>query len=231
MRVWVTRTEPGASRLAQRLADAGYAVLNAPVLRIADTGAAPPDGCFDFVLFVSAHAVERAFAGGVELATAVTAGIGAGAENALRRRGIEPRPTGLANAAAVPSALGTPPARTLVVKGHGGRDVVQNWLRSHDAAVAEWNVYRRVPMVPALADERIDVIVAASGDGVAEIGKHWFADGRSGDVPLLVPSRRVARLAAATGFDHAVVADGAGDDAVMAALTELRGSQVGWRVG
>ena len=79
--------------------------------------------------------------------------------------------------------------------------------------------------------ERIDVIVAASGDGVAEIGKHWFADGRSGEVPLLVPSRRVARLAAAAGFDHAVVADGAGDDAVMAALTELRGSQVGWRVG
>ena len=227
MRVWVTRTEPGASRLARRLADAGYSVLNAPVLRIADTGVAAPAGCFDFVLFVSAHAVERAFARGLELRPGVAAGIGAGAENALRRRGIEPRLTGLTNAAAVPSALGTPPARTLVVKGHGGRDVVQNWLRGQDAAVAEWNVYRRVPTTPALDGERIDVIVAASGDGVVEIGKHWFADGRSGGVPLLVPSPRVAELAAAAGFDHAVVADGAGDDAVMAALKELRGSQVG----
>lgn len=224
MRIWVTRTEPGASRLARRLTRAGHTVLNAPVLRIEDTSNAAPAGCFDFVLFVSSHAVERAFATGWDpaLIPGVAAGIGGAAETALRRRGIRTRLCGVADAAAVTRVLVKPPPRTLVVKGEGGRDVVQNWVRSHGASVAEWDVYRRVPARPALGDERIDAIVAASGDGVREVAALWFAVGRSGSVPLLVPSSRVAGLAEAAGFDNVVVTAGAADDAVVAALGKLR---------
>lgn len=226
MRVWVTRTEPGAGRLSRRLASAGHAVLNAPVLHIEDTSNAAPTGCFDFVLFVSSHAVERAFATGWgdTLSPGVAAGIGAAAHAALSRRGIRTTLCGLTDAAAVTRALVTPPPRTLVVKGEGGRDVVQNWVRSHGASVTEWDVYRRVPARPALGDERIDAIVAASGDGVREIAAIWFAGGRSGSVHLLVPSSRVAGLAVAYGFDNAVVTAGAADDAVVAALEMLRES-------
>ena len=32
--IWVTRTEPGASRLAARLDDSGYRVVKQPLLRI-----------------------------------------------------------------------------------------------------------------------------------------------------------------------------------------------------
>ena len=224
MRVWVTRTEPGASRLSQRLACAGHAVLNAPVLRIEDTSNAAPEGCFDFVLFVSSHAVERAFASGWggALPPGVAAGIGAAAETALRSRGVRPRDCGWTDAAAVTRTLVTPPPRTLVVKGEGGRDVVQDWVRSHGASVAEWDVYRRVPAKPDLGDGGIDGIVAASGDGVREIAGLWFAGGRSGSVPLLVPSSRVADLAVASGFDNALVCRGATDDAVVATLEKLR---------
>ena len=224
MRIWVTRTEPGASRLSRRLTGAGHAVLNAPVLRIEDTSNAAPTGCFDFVLFVSGHAVERAFATGwgSALVPGVAAGIGRAAETALRSRGIRTRFCGVADAAAVTRALVTPLPRTLVVKGEGGRDVVQNWARSHGASVAEWDVYRRVPARPALGDETIDAIVAASGDGVREVGALWFAGGRSGSVPLLVPSSRVAALAIEHGFNNAVVTAGAADGAVVAALKKLR---------
>ena len=224
MRVWVTRTEPGAGRLSQRLEGAGHAVLNAPVLRIEDTSNAAPKGCFDFVLFVSRHAVERAFATGwgPALGPGVAAGIGAAAAAALRSRGIRTRLCGVADAASVTRALVVPPPRTLVVKGEGGRDVVQNWVRSHGASVVEWDVYRRVSARPALGDERIDAIVAASGDGVRAIAELWFVGGRGGRVPLLVPSSRVARLAAWHGFDNVVVTAGAADDAVVAALEELR---------
>lgn len=224
MRVWVTRTEPGASRLSRRLARAGYAALNAPVLYIEDTANPAPKGCFDFVLFVSAHAVERAFATGwgSALRRGVAAGIGAAAETALSSRDVRMRVCGLADAVAVTHALVTPPARTLIVKGEGGRDVVQNWVRSHGAYVADWDVYRRVPASPDLGDDTIDAIVAASGDGLREIAELWFADGRSGSVPLLVPSLRVADLAGANGFDNAIVTDGAADDAVVAALSRLR---------
>lgn len=224
MRIWVTRTEPGASRLSRRLARAGHAVLNAPVLRIEATSDAAPPGCFDFVLFVSSHAVERAFATGwgAALSPGVAAGIGRATEVALRSRGIRTRLCGVADAAAVTRALVAAPPRTLVVKGEGGRDVVQNWVRSHGASVTEWDVYRRVPARPALGDERIDAIVAASGDGLREIAEIWFAGGRSGGVHLLVPSRRVAGLAVACGFDNTVVTAGAADDAVVAALGKLR---------
>ena len=224
MRVWVTRTEPGASRLSRRLARAGYGALNAPVLYIEDTANPAPKGCFDFVLFVSAHAVERAFATGwgAALRPGVAAGIGAAAETALSSRDVRMRVCGLADAVAVTHALVTPPARTLIVKGEGGRDVVQNWVRSHGAYVADWDVYRRVPASPDLGDDTIDAIVAASGDGLREIAELWFADGRSGSVPLLVPSLRVADLAVANGFDNAIVTDGAADDAVVAALSRLR---------
>jgi len=194
------------------------------VLHIEDTANAAPTGGFDLVLFVSSHAVDRAFATGWEpvLAPRVAAAIGGAAEAALRDRGIRPRLCGVADAAAVTRALVTPPPRTLVVKGEGGRDVVQNWVRSHGACVAEWDVYRRVPATPVLGDQRIDAIVAASGDGVREIAELWFAGGRSGSVPLLVPSSRVRDLAVACGFDNAVVTAGAADDAVVAALDELR---------
>ena len=224
MRVWVTRTEPGASRLSRRLTGAGYAALNAPVLYIEDTANPAPMGCFDFVLFVSAHAVERAFATGwgAALRPGVAAGIGAAAEAALNSRDVRIRVRGLADATAVTHALGTPPARTLIVKGEGGRDVVQNWVRTHGASVAEWDIYRRVPASPDLGDDTIDAIVAASGDGLREIAELWFADGRSGSVPLLVPSLRVADLAVANGFDNAIVTAGAADDAVVAALSRLR---------
>ena len=224
MRVWVTRTEPGASRLSRRLTRAGHTVLNSPVLHIEGTAKAAPKGCFDFVLFVSSHAVERAFATGwgAALRPGVAAGIGAAAETALRSRGVGTRFRGLADATAVTHALVTPPPRTLIVKGEGGRDVVQNWARSHGASVAEWDVYRRVPARPNLRHETIDAIVAASGDGLREIAELWFADGRSGSVPVLVPSSRVAGLAVASGFDNAIVTDGAADDAVVAALLRLR---------
>ena len=224
MRVWITRTEPGADRLSRRLTRTGYAVLNAPVLHIEATSNPAPRGCFDFVLFVSSHAVARAFATGwgAALRPGVAAGIGAAAETALSSRGVRTRFCGLTDAMAVTRALVTPPSRTLIVKGEGGRDVVQNWVRSHGASVAEWDVYRRIPARPNLGDEVIDAIVAASGDGLREIAKLWFADGRNGSVPLLVPSARVAGLAAACGFDNAIVTDGAADDAAVAALLRLR---------
>jgi len=226
MRIWVTRTEPGASRLSRRLTCAGHAVLNAPVLNIEATSNVAPTGCFDFVLFVSSHAVERAFATGwgAALVPGAAAGIGRAAENALRSRGIRTKLGVVADAAAVTRALVTAPPRTLVVKGEGGRDVVQNWVRSHGASVTEWDVYRRVPARPIIGDERIDAIVAASGDGLREIAEIWLAGGRSGSVHLLVPSSRVAGLAVACGFDNAVVTAGAADDAVMAALGKLRES-------
>ena len=59
-RVWVTRTEPGCSRQAKALEAAGYDVLAAPVLGVAETGAERPAGSFQHVFFLSEQAVRAA---------------------------------------------------------------------------------------------------------------------------------------------------------------------------
>ena len=64
MRVWITRTEPGATRLAAAVEQLGFTALKAPVLRIEPCCAKPPQGPFDFALFVSEHAVVHAAANG-----------------------------------------------------------------------------------------------------------------------------------------------------------------------
>ena len=229
MRIWVTRTEPGAERLTAQLADQGYAAFKAPVLDIEPAATPPPRSCFDFVLFVSVHAVTQAFANGwtAHRGGGVIAGIGGAAETALRQHGVEPGLAGLASAVDAVAKLQSPPSRTLIVKGEGGRDVVQNWLRARGATVVEWDVYRRVPTTPAVHGQQIDVIVAASGEGLPMIARIWFADRRSAGVPLLVPSARAAEVAAACGFENVVETGGASDRAVLAALAKLQEVNVG----
>lgn len=60
MRIWVSRPEPGAARTARRLEGLGHAVLVAPVLAIAPTGAPVPEGAFDGLILTSGNAVTAA---------------------------------------------------------------------------------------------------------------------------------------------------------------------------
>jgi len=151
--------------------------------------------------------------------------IGEATARALRALGVEPTWPTQANADGIVRALApTPPRRALVVKGMGGRTVVQAWLQDQGREVHEWNVYRRVPRDVAIAGESIDAIVAASGEGLRVVEQLWFAERRDARVPLVVPSKRVAGLATAMGFESVVVAAGAGAAAVVDALLKLDGS-------
>lgn len=219
--VWVTRTEPGASRLAAALRVHGHRVLTVPVLTIAPSGESPPRGCFDFVLFVSENAVRCAAAAGwrqTAWADCPAAAIGSAGEAALREHGVKPCLQALADAHAVTVALSAAPKRCLIVKGEGGRQVLQDWLRRNGAAVAEWNVYRRRRVAPNIVASSIVTVVASSGEGLAAAAKVWFAAGGDPAARLLVPSERIAREAARLGFRTIVVTLGAGAGAVVAAL-------------
>ena len=224
MRVWITRTEPGATRLATEIRRLGLATFKAPVLRIEPRRIEPPQGPFDLALFVSEHAVAHAARNGWAQAPwrgCPTAAIGASASDALRQHGIEPCLAAVADAASVFDALTAVPRRTLIVKGQGGRDVLQRTLRQHGGTVVEWDVYRRVAANPDLAGQDVDAIVAGSGAGVRAIAKIWFAAGRDAATPLLAPSPRVAELAAQAGFENVVVTLGASAAAVGTALRPL----------
>ena len=221
MRVWLARTEPGATRQAATLAAQGFEVLKAPVLGIEPLPGTPPEGSFDVVVFVSEHAVSCAAANGWPDGPALP--IGTAAARALEEQGVEPSWPAQANAQGVVDILApSPPDRTLVVKGQGGRTTLQDWLRARQRTAVEWDVYRRVPLHPRISGERVDAIVASSGDGLRFVEQLWFADRRDSRVPLLVPSERVADLAQAMGFERVVATASAGSSAVVDALLKLR---------
>ena len=207
--------------MAAAIEQLGLTAFKAPVLRIEPCRAKPPPGPFDFALFVSEHAVVHAVANGWLRApwhSCPTAAIGAAASATLRDHGVAPCMAAQADAADVLRALPALPHTTLIVKGEGGRDLLQRKLRCAGGTVVEWDVYRRTVVKPDLADEDIDAIVASSGEGARAIANIWFSAGRSARVPLLVPSQRVAEVAAQAGFDNVVVTLGANPTAVGAAL-------------
>ena len=88
MRVWVTRTEPGASRLAAALRAAGHTVWTRPTLDIEHLAAPPPPGEFALTVFLSEHAVAGAFANGWAPGPAMA--IGTATAAALRTHGVCP---------------------------------------------------------------------------------------------------------------------------------------------
>ena len=221
MRIWLTRTEPGATRQAATLASHGFDVLAAPVLAIEPMRSTPPEAPFDVVVFVSEHAVSCAAANGWRDGPALA--IGTATARTLQTLGATPDWPTQANAQGAVDVLApSPPARTLVVKGVGGRTTIQDFLRSRHRTVEEWIVYRRVPLDPGVSGADIDAIVAGSGDGLRVVEQLWFAERRDARIPLLVPSERVADLAKAMGFERVVVTQGAGGAAVAQALLKLR---------
>lgn len=221
MRVWITRTQPGADRLAKALTAHGYETFAAPVLGIERVPSQPPEGSFEQVVFVSEHAVAEAVANGCLRASwrgCPWLAIGAAAHRLLRGHGVAPGMAPAASSEDLIERLRPAPKRMLIVKGEGGSETLQRWLREANGEAAEWNVYRRRPLSPDIAGEAIDAIATSSGEGLRVVQRLWFGDHRSVAVLLLAPSSRVADMAERLGFHNVVVTLGANPDAVLDGL-------------
>ncbi len=221
MRVWVTRTEPGASRLGARLVDAGFEAWVHPVLEIEPISAPPPPGQFALTVFLSGHAVESAIRNGWNATSAMA--VGKRTRRALERHGIDARtPEHSSSEGIIASLSAGPPQNVLIAAGEGGRGLLERWLADRGIPVVKWSLYRRVAVSGSLdAAEVIDAIVGSSAAALRAVADMWFSSSRSANVAMLVPSGRVAESARALGFAHVFVTEGAGDAAVVAALRQI----------
>lgn len=113
--------------------------------------------------------------------------------------------------------------KVLILCGEGGRELIADGLRARGAQVDRAEVYRRerpaeapAAVTTALAEWRPQVVVLTSAEALA----HWqdLAGSAAGAMPLLVVSERIAALARAGGADEVIVARGARDPDVIAAL-------------
>lgn len=123
-------------------------------------------------------------------------------------------------------ALDVSEPRVLIVRGEGGREHIAETLRCRGAEVDCLELYRRyLPEYPAgtllrtLRSERLNAVVVSSGQGLLSLHELAAADWRAlVELPLFVPSPRVAQMAAQMGAKIIVDCRGAGTAALLAAL-------------
>ena len=125
-------------------------------------------------------------------------------------------------------ALDVADPRVLILCGEGGREHIAGTLRRGGVQVEILELYRRyLPDYPPgtlcaiLRSERLNALVVSSGQGLQSLhelaGSDWAT---LRELPLFVPSPRVAAMAASLGTKTIVDCRGAGTAALLAALRE-----------
>ena len=233
--VWVTRTEPGASRLAARLERAGYRVVKQPLLRVegclddALSLLAQEAASFDLIIAVSAHAVRFA----MPLILAHGPGeapdgprwvaVGAQTADALVEFGVQAEVPEAESSEGILS--GTVPGdlsgqRVLLLCGVGGRELLALELRRRGADVVRFEAYRRVPATLAAAPSAVDVALIASAEAGNALAR-LLPNEAGRRLRLVAGSERIAQELTGRGFTAVAVAEGPGNDAMLAAVDRL----------
>lgn len=259
MHLLITRSEPGASRMAQEFAALGHSSVVCSLVRIVATlrswvagirspADERPEDCFDHVIFVSEHAVQHGVAAVQKLAagarwyaigpateaalTAVIRQYRAGDFAAESIKVRVPQPARSEGLLAEQHLQMLNHQRVLLVAGEDGRELIADTLRNRGALVTNWLTYRRealpaTTLAHALSeneDERqmqtVDACVASSGQGLELLTRQWLNAGGGADLPVCVPSPRVATLALELGWQTPVLCDGASAQATIAGLEE-----------
>lgn len=125
-------------------------------------------------------------------------------------------------------ALDVADPRVLILRGEGGREHIAETLRRRGVQVDRLALYRRYlpdyppgTLIETLRSERLNAVVVSSGQGLLSLQQLAGADWPAlCELPLFVPSPRVAEMAATLGAKTIVDCRGAGTAALLAALRE-----------
>lgn len=125
--------------------------------------------------------------------------------------------------------------KTLLVKGRGGRDLLYETLTARGAKVSTLHLYERVK--PKLNPQQLNllltgehqVLVVTSGDALSQylsfVKSRFIASSAVKEQLnrcwLLVPSYRIEEQARQLGFNSVINTEGAGADAILAAVKAL----------
>jgi len=123
-------------------------------------------------------------------------------------------------------AIARPNSRVLILRGEGGRELLAERLRDLGASVDYLELYRRFlpaydagTLMQRIQVERLNGLVVSSGQGFIHLqalaGPDWP---QVAQLPLFVPSPRVAEMARAAGASKVVDCRGASAAALLVAL-------------
>ena len=250
--VLVTRPEGQAGPLLESLASAGFSACHQPLLELLPLATLPQqvrqavldlDG-YQHVIFISANAVRFGLDTIDDYWPQLPAGvhwyaIGDKTADLLSQRGLAPLTPGAEMSSegllALPSLAQVAGDRVLIVKGVGGRDTLRDTLAERGARVDELACYeRRCPdlaegaLARLLQGQDVGAIAISSGEGLQNLLALLSGEESTKfrDIVLIVPSRRVEKMARDAGFDWVEVAANASDEAVLAALQQWRSGSI-----
>ena len=235
----LTRPRGDSERLAEVLQAEGVQTVILPLMTIESTLAAeqaiaPQLTPHSLVVFISANAVRHGLpllkpALASQPPSAVIA-IGSKTQDTLEAAGITalmPARADSEGLLAMPELSAQPMPDVLIVKGEGGRELLATELRQRGAQVIEWSCYRRcwpeVDIAPVRQLGLSCVFQASSGEMLSRLSELLTGDQQTDlfQLSVIVPSRRVADLAAALGWGRIVCAADASDLAFSEALRPL----------
>ena len=240
--VLVTRPAAQCAVLCAEIERQGGAAIAFPAVEIEPVAvqATVSSADYDLVVFVSVNAVEHGARQVARSERTRIAAIGRATAAALAAAelaaDIVPE-AGFTSEAllAHPQLQLTSGARVLIVRGEGGRELLQETFVAHGMAVETREVYRRVrPNVDAArvaevearwADEGIDVVTATSIETLQNLQALLTERGRQllSATTLLAASRRIVEAAVSAGLrGEAIVAAGADDASMIGALAQWR---------
>ena len=239
VRVLVTRPKHQQSSFLSLCDKAGFETLSLPCIDIL-----PVEADFkrhlidetDLIIFTSRNAVD--FANNLfplPWRGASVYAIGRATERALKKFGqpviAPPQPPFDSEAFISWYKTKPSPGRVLIIKGIGGRDLIETTLVNNGVLVDVKAVYKRV--TPVVSDaERVRIfkesppnVISVTSDDVlrnlVNIAGSEYANVLH-STPLVVNSSRCANLAIRLGFDHQpIVANPPGDEGQLVAISAL----------
>lgn len=188
---------------------------------------------WDLVIYASANAARFALELTPMLPTAQVAAVGRGTARLLEQASILPNlvpereeSEGLLDLEPLQQLSGR---RVLIVRGEGGRTLLRDILRERGAEVAFAEVYRRaLPQTDPTELVRrwpkdVQAVTTTSIEVLENLWSMLGPDGRAllRTTPLIMVSERMKGPARRMGIHYPILADGAGESALLAALCTL----------
>lgn len=242
--ILVTRPVQRAEELVLAILAFGGKVIGAPMMEIQRNEELVPEiiaktlYSSDVVIFLSVHAVEYSLIGSSDLIPEITQkkifAVGESTATKLRSLGLDsffPQKKATSEGLLELEGLSHQKIKSknvAVLKGIGGRRKLKAVLEQRGASVANLNCYKRittnVSIKEALTTSNIelpDVIVSTSSSIVKILGGKIESEYLQSlyQVPMVVPSSRVAQIARELGFTgELIVANGATTKAIIKAV-------------
>jgi uroporphyrinogen-III synthase len=237
--ILVTRPTAQAESLCLQIQRYGGTPIRFPTITIEPITAAVADVC-DLAVFVSANAVQYGAHLLAPNASMRVAAIGKATAAALREAKVQvdyvPE-SGFTSEAllAHPDLKLEPGMRALIMRGEGGRELLQQSFERAGLSVQTREVYRRVlPQIDIArrdaieagwAEEGVDIVILTSVTTLQHLLELLSDRGRAllKNANLLVISDRIGEAASAAGLrGEIIIAAGADDDSILGGLARWR---------